>query len=30
MEESPTSYLENLEEPTLWGLFKEAATLIGK
>jgi len=30
MEGSPTSYLENLEDPTLWGLFKEAARLIGK
>jgi flagellar biosynthesis protein FliQ len=30
MEGSPTSYLENLEDPTLWGLFKEAATLIRK
>ncbi|KAH9531079.1 hypothetical protein CY35_19G017700 [Sphagnum magellanicum] len=30
MEGSPTSYLENLEDPTLWGLFKEAARLIRK
>ncbi|CAK9214072.1 unnamed protein product [Sphagnum troendelagicum] len=30
MEGSPTSYLENLEDSTLWGLFKEAARLIGK
>jgi hypothetical protein len=30
MEESPTSYLENLEDSTLWGLFKEAARLIRK
>jgi hypothetical protein len=30
MEGSPTSYLESLEDPTLWGLFKEAARLIRK
>ncbi len=30
MEGSPTSYLENLEDSTLWGLFKEAARLIRK
>jgi hypothetical protein len=30
MEGSPTSYLENLEDSTLRGLFKEAARLIGK
>ncbi len=30
MERSPTSYLENVEDLTLWGLFKEAARLIGK
>jgi hypothetical protein len=30
MEMSPTSYLENVEDLTLWGLFKEAARLIGK
>jgi hypothetical protein len=30
MEELPTSYLENLEGHTLWGLFKESARLIGK
>jgi len=30
MEGSPTSYLGNLGDPTLWGLFKEAARLIRK
>jgi hypothetical protein len=30
MEMSPTSYLENVKDLTRWGLFKEAARLIGK